>query len=711
MGSSANAATVRCASCGAANRVAFPSTGSPIACVACGCAVAPAPTDDPLATVDGTLSRPTGCGIAFDASLLGEYEIERFLGQGAFGAVYRARQKGLDRVVAVKFTTVPDTAALARFHLEGQVLARLRHENIIQVYASGETQGQPFLVFEYVEGETLKDRILAAGTLRWNEAVDLTSKMLEGLTCAHDQGIIHRDLKSENVMLPSGGGLKIADFGLAKSETGSSGASRSGIVMGTPGYMSPEQAKGLKLDARSDLYAVGVILFEMLTGRLPFTAPSAMEVLTLKVKEPAPTVRSFNPQVAMALDEVTARALATDPSQRYQSAREMADRLKAAVFHTAARATRTAQAIKRPDASGGGTQRVRIVNTQPPPPSRTPVIAAVVGLVALALAGAFAFVSRGARPISVVATPSPSATASAAEPAGGFVAPRTIVASDGAEMVLVEAGWFIMGTDDGPRDERPRRRVYLSAFYLDRYEITNALYRRFVSASKGRIPDPASFSDPDLKGDDQPVAGVLWREAEAYCRWAGKELPTEAQWEKAARDTDGRRFPWGDESPLMRARCNFGDLARAKRKHPSLDGLPLDLLRETAGASGNDNFAATAPVGSFRAGTSRSGAHDMAGNVSEWCRDFYHDRYYERAPLSDPPGPGPGGFRPGDPRTCRGGSWKDDVSEKGLRDNECELLCTYRRSAAPLKRDNGVGFRGVMSTHVARGLLKSGRDR
>lgn len=176
-----------------------------------------------------------------------------------------------------------------------------------------------------------------------------------------------------------------------------------------------------------------------------------------------------------------------------------------------------------------------------------------------------------------------------------------------------------MGSEDGDPDEKPRRRVYLDAYYIDKYEVTNALYGKFMQATGRSAP---TLWGANFNGPAQPVVGVSWDDAEAYCKWAGKRLPTEAEWEKAARGTDGRKYPWGEQWDSSRANSSEAKLNK------------------------------TAPVGSYPAGASPYGAHDMAGNVWEWVADWYDANYYQRAPGSNPKGPDSGQYR-----VLRGGSW------------------------------------------------------
>jgi formylglycine-generating enzyme required for sulfatase activity len=218
---------------------------------------------------------------------------------------------------------------------------------------------------------------------------------------------------------------------------------------------------------------------------------------------------------------------------------------------------------------------------------------------------------------------------------------------DGAEMVSVPAGEFWMGSDDGDADEKPRRRVYLDAFRIDKYEVTNALYRRFIDAT-GRAT-PQYWNDSKWNEAQQPVVGVSWNDAQAYCSWAGKRLPTEAEWEKAARGTDGRKYPWGEQWDASRANSDESKIGK------------------------------TVAVGSYSSGVSPYGAHDLAGNVWEWVADWFDANYYSRAPGRNPKGPGSG-----ERRVLRGGSWFNLPG--GLR-------ASGRSLNDPSNRDYRIGFR------------------
>ena len=214
---------------------------------------------------------------------------------------------------------------------------------------------------------------------------------------------------------------------------------------------------------------------------------------------------------------------------------------------------------------------------------------------------------------------------------------KIIREKDGMEMVRVPAGEFIMGSNDGD-DERPVHKVYLDEYYIDKFEVTVAQFKRFCAAARHKMPD-----QPDLNKDNHPVVKVSWHDAVAYAKWAGASLPTEAQWEKAARGTDGRTYPWGME--WDRSCCNSASYW-AKR-----DIVDLDAWRSWWKGGGKDT-ARTTEVGHFQSGASPYGCLDMAGNVWEWCADRYDDGYYSKSPDRNPTGP-----RTGERRVLRGGSW------------------------------------------------------
>ncbi|MDB4930948.1 MAG: Serine/threonine protein kinase PrkC, regulator of stationary phase, partial [Myxococcaceae bacterium] len=277
--------------------------------------------------------------------MAGKYLIDGFLGAGAMGRVYRATQRPLDKVVAVKVLHAnlgADQSTLQRFLREAKAASRFDHPNSVAVFDFGiEPDGTAFIVMEYLRGESLDDLIQREGMLSAPRCVAIMSQVLAALSEAHESGIVHRDVKPENIMLVSRGGedvvgetVKVADFGIAKmlDDDGDPRAAAkltaTGITPGSPAYMSPEQAQAKPVDGRSDLYQCGVILYEMITGHIPFLADNAIGVIMLHITEPAPSARLRNPRCPEALDAIIAKAMAKDPERRFSNARAMRQALK-----------------------------------------------------------------------------------------------------------------------------------------------------------------------------------------------------------------------------------------------------------------------------------------------------------------------------------------------------------------------------------------------
>jgi serine/threonine-protein kinase len=257
---------------------------------------------------------------------IASYTLLEPIGHGGMAAVYRARQETLDRIVAVK--VLADNLAtsdefMQRFVREARTAANMRHPNVITVHDFGQDErGVPYLVLEYVDGLTLAD-LMDAG-LEDSRIPDLLDQIAAGLDYAHGRGVIHRDVKPGNVLLTEDGRVVLADFGLAWLMEAAVHLTMSGGVIGTPEYMSPEQASGLRVDARTDVYALGVVLYEMLTGDRPFSGDSAIAILLKHVQAPVPSLAAVRPDLPPAVDAVVKQALAKDPERRFQTAGALA---------------------------------------------------------------------------------------------------------------------------------------------------------------------------------------------------------------------------------------------------------------------------------------------------------------------------------------------------------------------------------------------------
>ena len=260
----------------------------------------------------------------------GRYRLQRRIGSGGMADVYLAADESLDRRVAIKILAeryTRDEGFIERFRREARSAAGLTHPNIVAIYDRGEAGGEYYIAMEYVDGETLKDEINAHAPLPESEAIGYAQQALAGLEYAHRGGIVHRDVKPHNMLIGSDGVLKMTDFGIARAQN-TTDMTEVGSIVGTAQYLSPEQARGQTVGPQSDIYSMGVVLYEMLTGELPFSGGSAVEIAMKQASEqPEPPSRK-NRLISRPLEQVVLRALAKDPALRFQSAREMADELE-----------------------------------------------------------------------------------------------------------------------------------------------------------------------------------------------------------------------------------------------------------------------------------------------------------------------------------------------------------------------------------------------
>ncbi|MBN1934899.1 MAG: SUMF1/EgtB/PvdO family nonheme iron enzyme, partial [Anaerolineae bacterium] len=584
------------------------------------------------------------------------------------------------------------------------------------------------------------------GRLPIDEALRVAADVSEGLACAHSEGIVHCDLKPANILFDAAGRAKVADFGIAHVSgemLTRSWHTPAGFVAGTLPYMSPEQTDGVRDDPRLDLYALGAVLYRMLTGRtyLDFDVqetPRAQANNVARICDEVPHLPSvYNRQVPAWLDGVVLRALEKRPEARYADAGQMRvalmgqverqasparpaatpapaaaprrtpaparwsslpvwfwlaagaaavlivflivaiaalgrDRDAIAAVGTATdRAPTATEAVARPATR---TPKPEIAPTETSTPTNTPTNTPTdIPLPTATLTStptdtpaptvtdrptATLQPSPTNTPVPPTNTPKPKA------PAAGTTRTRS---KDGMVMVYVPAGQFLMGSANGDgdaySDEKPQHTVTLDAFWIDRTEVTNAQYQQCVAA--GACAASAYAGDGTYNGPQKPVVGVSWHDADAYCRWAGARLPTEAEWEKAARGTDGRKYPWGNEWDVRTTRrCNFSD-----KNDPT---GPSDTVAD-------DGYARAAPVGSYPNGGSPYGALDMAGNVWEWVADWYDGGYYANSPENNPKGPNSGSHK-----VLRGGSWYNDPQY---------VRAAYRYLTGPTYRYYSFGFR------------------
>src|SRR5712691_11243670 len=286
---------------------------------------APTLSSAATASVDAAAS-PSGPHVAPGSVFSGRYDVLGTIGKGGMGVVYRARDRQLDEVVALKVlrseVLKEDPTLLDRFKQEIKLARRITHRNVLRTHDFGETQGTPYISMEYLEGVTLKELIRGRGALPLPVGLRIAKQMCLGLEAAHQEGVVHRDIKPQNMLIiPETGDLKIMDFGIARvseMKAGAAGLTSTGTVMGTPDYMPPEQAQGQPADFRSDIYSLGIVFYEMFTGHLPFSGDSVMAVVLAHIQKPAPAPRQANPAIPPELEAIILRCLEKSPSKRYQ---------------------------------------------------------------------------------------------------------------------------------------------------------------------------------------------------------------------------------------------------------------------------------------------------------------------------------------------------------------------------------------------------------
>jgi serine/threonine-protein kinase len=609
-----------------------------------------------------------------------------------------------------------DPSVFKRFEREARALRKLAHPNIVPFYGLYHTLDMTFLLERYIDGPTLKEELRRRGgePLPMEDILVYLKAVTSALGYAHAQGVVHCDVKPGNVMVDRGGQVYLTDFGVARhaeSTTTTIG------YAGTAAYMAPEQCRGEAVSGATDIYGLGVMLYEMVTGRRPFRGDeagtesggtTAGERIRWAHVHLAPVdPREWNAEIPEGLSAAILKAMAKAPAERWGSVRELYEAACGAAAIGPLEVSDRIDEGRKVGQTEGATRSIAAPRPGMPTRSHTRggnapgtalsrrVVGPASALVVLVLlaAGAFWLLRResasGPRSgalstdggsvsgdqsasqmtgavMGLRAEPTPSVPA-------GTTAENTV---DGAILVYVPGGEFLMGlaeddvqnlvslaeycTVDVYASALPQHPVFVDGFWIYRTEVTNGMYRLCVES--GTCEPPASqasqtrelyYGSPAY--DQYPVVHVDWHRAATYCQWVGGRLPTEAEWERAARGSDGRLFPWGDQIPQS-------DVANVAES----------LVGDTVA------------VGSFPGGASPYGVLDLSGNVYEWVEDWYAADYYRAMRLVNPTGPD---YADPPVRGVRGGSW-------GF--SWCYAAAGYRDWWEPYQTGSGVGFRCVL---------------
>lgn len=552
------------------------------------------------------------CGIRLSEITLTEgkildkrYEILELIKTGGMGAVYKARDERLTQICAVKellSSSIDDGEyAVKRFHEEAKILASLRHSNLPRVIDHFTENGKYYLVMDFIDGQDL-ETILKSNKDGLNEdkVIEYTKQLLDVLIYLHSQN----PPVVYRDLKPSNIMVQTCDGRIILIDFGIARTVRPGSLtqktgIGTEGYISPEQYTG-KPEPASDIYSLGATIHHLVTGQKPLIPFNFRPVKELK------------PGITEEFHNIIMKSLQMKPEARF-TAQEM----KKAIYEL----KKLPEIYKQKKVSSEKTKTETCK-------------------------GFFSYFSLTKK----VRPPSDEPDRIILHPA------------DNSSMILISKGYFFMGDNNSEANEYPEHKIFLDDYYIDKYPVTNIQYDTFIknTSYESQGTWQKYYSD---RTENHPVTNISWQDAKSYADWAGKRLPTEAEWEKAARGTDRRKYPWGNK--WDKNLCNNRD---------------LDIRELIENMSDIVNGRGTLRTGSFPGGASPYGVMDMAGQVIEWCSDWYDPHYYQYNIKENPAGP-----KSGREKVLRGGCWYSS--------NSMFCNCTHRDFFPPYDAHWFYGFR------------------
>lgn len=568
---------------------------------------------------------------------LGDYYITKALGKGGFGSVWEAEDAD-GKVVALKVLNpqvLENERVVRKFFHEAMILAKLDHPNIchlLEFFPDGENYA---IVMEYVKGIELKKLMtMHNGPMPFDQALLIAQKSLSAFQYAHKNGVLHRDIKPANIMICDDYNPKIMDFGIAKMGTTASHDTAASML--SVHYVPPERFdRSAEIDVRSDIYSLALVFYEMFAGKRPFAATETSQIMFSHLNEIPEPPKNIVEHLPEEISQAISKALEKDPDDRFVDFQEFSQAMaidQEALDEATMIFDETIMADSI-DLSAVIAEK-EVAKKKPP----IMLIASIMIVMIIVGAGAGYFLSRQSGPAKPKPPPEIIEKVGVKNSKGFY---EIVHPADKSVMVLIPEGEFTMGSDMYAA-EKPVQTIFMDKYYIDKYLVTNQQFQAFVDKTEyqtdaekegtglvriGRrwkkVPE-ASWKKPDaltaIDGkENHPVSQVSYNDALAYCQWAGKDLPTEAQWEKAARGYNALEYPWGNDEP--------------KENQANFDNM----------------IGSTTPVTEYEAGQSPFGLQDMAGNVYQWCKDWYATG--ERAP-KNPVGP-----ETGEEHVIKGGSF------------------------------------------------------